>query len=834
MPTQKLLLASLAALFPSIGPPATALGPSAGPPNPQGDAPEPLRGVEGIGGTNLASYRIRARLEERPAGTKDANPAEAGEAEGDQAAEPGDALLAPPRPHYTLEGSLTLTLENRGPDPLEELFFHVYWNAFSNDQSIFLEDTGGRLRGTLLTDEWGLTEIQRVSLVDGEDLTDSIEWRAPGLETSADRTVLRVPLTEPLAPDGTLEVEVEWRSVVPRVRRRTGSKDNFLLIAHWFPKLGVYEHGRGWNCHPFSSRTEFYADFGTYDVMLDLPAEFRDQVFGSGERTLQNTNGDRVEVLFRAPAEEDRRGTDALGHSPLVHDFAFAADPDFVVVSDTFKFSDWADAYPEQVDLAREAFGEEFEPAQRDVTVDVLIQPEREVQAARHFRATSAALFFYGLWFGEYPYKRITVVDPPWGGRAAGGMEYQTLFTAGTRLFTRESMATPEGVTIHEAGHQWFQGLLASNEFEAAWLDEGFNSWADAEVQYLVYGDQHQTTNYASVPFDGIQWARFGSGASGRAVTFAELRLPSLGWLGIDSRLALQPMRSSGFLDMWREQPLLSLMPRRVDPRDQSRSRYLRAPGVDPVDTWGWHCRDVGVHRTNTYARTATVMRSMPALFEASDSEVDGQRALFSGMRSYAEGWRFRHPYPDDFFAAFQAGDGVDLDLDPLFEDLFRGTGTVDWTIGVSQRRAGDPKGFVMGTDGRFATYPDGQDDEEDGEDEEEAEDAKLWLQDVVVQREGALCLPVEIEFEWEDGETERLVWTREEQQEKRWLRIELSRSERLVRASVDPDAGYFLDTDRSNNNWFRPTDHVAPVRWAERAFTQLCQRLHWQKGLGG
>ena len=833
MRTPKLLLAPLAAfLLPAatLAAPAVAI-PGPVPPEPvaQGQAPEPLRGVEGVGGTNLASYRIQASLEERPAGS--------GEEVLEDGAEPGDSLVAPPRPHYTLDGSLTVTLENRGPDALEELFFHVYWNAFANDQSDFLSDTRGRLRGTLLTDEWGFTEIEGVRIAGGEDLTGALEWRAPGLETSSDRSVFRVPLGTPLASGDSIDVEVDWRSVVPRVRRRTGSKDNFLLVAHWFPKLGVYEHGRGWNCHPFSSRTEFYADFGTYDVMLDLPAEFSDRVFGSGERTLQNANGDRVEVLFRAPAEEDRRKADALGHMPLVHDFTFTADPEFVIESRTFRFEEWADAYPEQVALARAAYGDEFQPALREVTVDVLTQPERVVQAERHFRATSAALFFYGLWFGEYPYKRLTVVDPPWGGRAAGGMEYQTLFTAGTRLFTRESMATPEGVTIHEAGHQWFQGVLASNEFEAAWLDEGFNSWADAEVQYLVYGDEHRTTDYASVPFDGVQWARFGSGTSGRAVTFEQLRLPSLGWLGIDKRFSIQPMRSSGFLDLWREQPLLTLMPRRIDPRDQSRSRYLRAPNVDPVDTWGWRCRDVGVHRTNTYARTATVLRSMPALFEAADSEVDGQLALLRGMRGYAEDWRFRHPYPDDFFASFQESDGVDLDLGPFFDELFRGTGTVDWTIGVDQRRGGDPKGFRMGDDGRFASYVEDKGSDSEAGERSSKDDEKApqpWLQDVVVQRNGALSLPVEIELEWEGGETERIVWTRAEQEEKRWLRLERSNAERLVRASVDPDAGYYLDTDRSNNDWYEASDRIAPVRWAERAFTQLCQRLHWHKGIGG
>ena len=126
-----------------------------------------------------------------------------------------------------------------------------------------------------------------------------------------------------------------------------------------------------------------------------------------------------------------------------------------------------------------------------------MIHPERIEQADRHIKATGAALFFYGLWFGEYPYSQITVVDPAWGGGGASGMEYPTLFTCGTRLFTTEDMHSPEGVTVHECGHQFWYGLVGNNEFEAAWLDEGFNSFTDSEVMWRVYGPRRQTTSYS-------------------------------------------------------------------------------------------------------------------------------------------------------------------------------------------------------------------------------------------------------------------------------------------------------------------------------------------------
>ena len=171
-----------------------------------------------------------------------------------------------------------------------------------------------------------------------------------------------------------------------------------------------------------------------------------------------------------------------------MHDFAWTADPRFKLRRDTFNYDLWRAHFPSEVAAVAGGAGRGQEPAPAHVDVTVLIHPEREDQGERHFEATCAALFFYGLWFGEYPYEHITVVDPAWGARAAGGMEYPTLFTAGTRLFTRRSMHSPEGVTVHECGHQFWYGLVGNNEFEAAWLDEGFNSYTDSEVLWRVYG----------------------------------------------------------------------------------------------------------------------------------------------------------------------------------------------------------------------------------------------------------------------------------------------------------------------------------------------------------
>ncbi len=120
----------------------------------------------------------------------------------------------------------------------------------------------------------------------------------------------------------------------------------------------------------------------------------------------------------------------------------------------------------------------------------LLLQPEHLDQADRHFAATRAALRYYGQWFGPYPYGHITIVDPAWQS-GAGGMEYPTLFTAGSSWLAPSAVADPEGVTVHECGHQFWYAMVGNNEFEDAWIDEGLNTFSTGRTMALAF-----TPNY--------------------------------------------------------------------------------------------------------------------------------------------------------------------------------------------------------------------------------------------------------------------------------------------------------------------------------------------------
>ncbi|HKF42699.1 MAG TPA: M1 family metallopeptidase [Thermoanaerobaculia bacterium] len=366
----------------------------------------------------------------------------------------------------TIEGTELLTWTNRTSRPAETLQFHLYLNAFRNQLStLWKESRGeGRRRGERIPESWGSVEILRMTLQDNTDLLPTLAYIAPDDGNREDRTVAEVRLPRPVASGQTVSVAIDFRSRLPRVSRRTGWKGPFYMVVQWFPKVGVLEEA-GWNCHQFHAWSEFFSDFGDYDVSMDLPVRYRGKVGATGKQVEErvSTSGDRVIYRFRQAS---------------VHDFAWTADPGYVVVKDHF-----------------------HEAGLHDVDITLLVQPEHASQAERYLRAARAALSGYGRVLGAYPYDTLTIVDPPWGARQAGGMEYPTLITGGASYSAPRSVHTPEGVTVHEFGHQFFYGLLASNEFEEPYLDEGFNTYMTDRVLAAAYGPNHVNLSIFGLKF---------------------------------------------------------------------------------------------------------------------------------------------------------------------------------------------------------------------------------------------------------------------------------------------------------------------------------------------
>lgn len=384
------------------------------------------------------------------------------------------ARSTPPVASYTLRAELDaerhaivgegeIEWVNRSSQAVDELYLHLYLNAFEGPRTVFYRSPSRRARGGREPERWGHIEIERLvarQLADA-DLLSGMEANSPGdLE---DRTDRRVALPQPVAPGEHLTLEVRWTSVLPGLRVRTGFSGDFHFAGQWFPKLARLEPNGEWAHFAFDPLSEFYADFGVYDVRLNVPAEM--VVGATGQLLSESRAGSRRTLRY---------------HADSVHDFAWTAWPDF---------------------------------RQRDehiagIDVHLLYPPGNDHNAQRTLEVLRRALPHYGARYGAYPYPDLTVVHPPARAPGAGGMEYPTLITTGGAWHESYWSRAVEYVTVHELGHQWFYGLLASNEQRWPFLDEGLNSYAESVALREFFGTTASATPL-DLPLSGEALRRF-------------------------------------------------------------------------------------------------------------------------------------------------------------------------------------------------------------------------------------------------------------------------------------------------------------------------------------
>jgi hypothetical protein len=370
--------------------------------------PEVLQAPESV--TKVASYTLEARLDETA---------------------------------HTIAGKGTLTWVNGSSLPTSELYFHLYLNAFENAHTLFNRSPFTRARSGRMTRRWGKITLQRLVARElGDlDLLPSLEAHSPG--DPLDATDRRLPLPRPIASGERLTIELSWTSVLPDIVERTGVSRDFYFAGQWFPKLARLERDGTWAHFPFHPHAEFYADFGDYDVTLDVPASM--VVGASGRRVSENVTDGRLRVRQRAQG---------------VHDFAWVAWPAF--------------------ERREERIG--------GVDVHLLYPPGHALNAERTLEALRFGLPHFDERYGPYPYPDLTVVHPPEHAASAGGMEYPTLITTGGPWHQPYWSRAVELVTLHELGHQWFYGIIATNEHAWPFLDEGLNSYAETVAAEALFG----------------------------------------------------------------------------------------------------------------------------------------------------------------------------------------------------------------------------------------------------------------------------------------------------------------------------------------------------------
>ncbi|HXE92107.1 MAG TPA: M1 family metallopeptidase [Terriglobales bacterium] len=654
-----------------------------------------------------------------------------------------------------VHGSETIEWRNASGDTITDLQFHLYLNAFKNTQTTFMREGGGtqrRVKFRAREDAWGYMQVRRI-LVDGEDLTIAMEYIQPDDGNKQDQTVMRLPLTHAIGPGGRAKIEIEWVSKLPRVFARTGFQDDFFFVAQWYPKPGVYEaagerhRGRGgWNCHQFHAQSEFYADFGTFDVDLTVPRDFAVAATGMRRSRTENPDGTATYNYY----QED------------VHDFAWVAQPLSQVVIDerTFvanervtedEYREWAEktgVSPDELRLD-------------DVRIILFMQKEHAAQATRHYWAVAHAIKWYGLWYGKYPYETITVVDPPWSGSGAGGMEYPTLITAGTVFWPGKAdlHEGPESVTVHEFGHQYWYGLVANNEFEEAWLDEGFNTYSTGKVLERTFGPDYSYEYILGVPVPARPWVKIWA--------------PRYPWKGV---------KQVGIGQYWEWVPLF---------QQYGRTRaFWEYAATDQVQRNAWEFFNRESYSAQSYAKTELTLRTLEEMLGDRWPRV---------MRTYFQRWRFRHPDAQDFMAVVREVSGRDMGW--FFDQSLNWSSTLEYSVTFHTGKRtpkegyfddnGEPK-LVTASPAPAPGTPDNVESE------------------VIVRRLGNMRFPVVLHVRFADGKEVRERWDGNY----RWAKFQYRNRPAIVSAEIDRDFTWKLEVPRTDNSALAEPVRLAADKW--------------------
>lgn len=629
---------------------------------------------------------------------------------------------------HQVTGKEHMTWRNRSDRPVSHVYFHLYLNAFANDGSTWFTErkvltAHGRSRGNarLKKGQWGWVRLQQVEQ-DGAALKWSFVHPDGGPAT--DETVVRFDLAQPVPAGGTLALDINFLSQLPRVVERTGWWGDFNLVGQWFPKIGVLElpGERGatqvrWNVHEFHFNSEFYADFGRYDVHITVPSDYTVGAVGQEQGT---------------PVQQDGKTTYHFTQGD-VHDFAWVAAKGYKTLDGS-----WTG------------------PGSPKVAVRVIYPAEYKGSAAPTLKSTIAALGYFSNTLGPYPYHTVTAVIPPYNAQEAGGMEYPTFFTSEGYKKVEPGTLSQYGsdfVNIHEFGHGYFYGIIASDEFEEPMLDEGLNEyWDDRMLR-----DTHEDIAASS---------------------------PLMKWLGITPTLtAFQMERLAATL----KQP--------ADPLAQNSWDRLSSTSYGTVYTR----TTTAMHDLELRVGKATMGRAMRLYYQRwhfrHPSVADFRQAMIDGsgdakdVNEIFNQFVYGTKHVDDRVADIdtrqvlpQAGvtwkDGKPAEVDGSSLDKQVAKQESDWK-----------KAHPKAKPGSGGAYP--------------------WHSTVTVLRDGAQ-VPELLRVTFADGSHEDVHWN----DDRRWARFDFVKPGKVVSAELDPQQQIYLDANKLNDSYASKSNGAASRRW--------------------
>ena len=495
---------------------------------------------------------------------------------------------------HQLDAFITIDYTNNSPQTLDFIYLHLWPNAYRNQNTPLAQ----QMLENGKTAFWYSKE-------DARGFIDSLGFKVNGEAakwqySNASGEICKVFLTQPVKTGEKVRISTPFRVKLPETFSRMGHIGQSYQITQWYPKPAVYDR-YGWHTFPYLDQGEFYSEYGSFDVKVTLPKNY--VVGATGD--LQDTS----EINWmNQKAEADAKITGWTGLTDLhfppsdketktlhyrqtrVHDFGWFADKRYHILKG-------------EVDLPN---------SKAKVTTWSLFTNNQGHLWAKAPEYLHDAIYYYSLWVGDYPYKQVTAVD---GTISAGsGMEYPNVTVIGEE----GSAFALDDVITHEVGHNWFYGILGSNERDHAWMDEGINSYYE-----------------------------------GRYVNFKYPNEKMVGGL---------PDFVNKFLgaDQYKHKYLIDLGYQVMGRENLDQSIELSSKEFTEIN-----------YGIIVYGKT-------PLIFNYLEGYL-GTAQFDRIMKKYFEIWKYNHPQPEDLRRIFEAETGKDLKW--FFDDLMQTTKKLDYKI---------------------------------------------------------------------------------------------------------------------------------------------------------
>lgn len=346
-----------------------------------------------------------------------------------------------------LEGVEIIRWTNRTGADVNSLMLNLFYNAFSDPKTSFFNETSifKISNEELKKYNFGNIEVKRIEIINrNENITGELTWLSPDDRNANDRTNVDFSLKKPVQPGQTIWIKVEFKLKIPDIFYKTGQSGKYLFMAHWYPRVCVLKGDGEWAGHQFHRMPGFFSEFSDYHVRITIPDNFK--VGATGEKLSDEKLNDKLKVFeFR---QEN------------VQDFAWAAYPNFIEVREKIRLK-----------------GNDF-----DTDIILLLSHRNRSAKERYMSVAKFTLKYFEENLASYPYRTLTVVDPPLQGFNSAGHEFPTLITAAYLKILPASLKYSELAVIHGISHQFWYGVAGSDAFREPWLDEGIAVFYEMEI----------------------------------------------------------------------------------------------------------------------------------------------------------------------------------------------------------------------------------------------------------------------------------------------------------------------------------------------------------------